>query len=679
MSTKDGDNKGGGGIPVFDWFAEPIKQSVNSVFKDVNEGVEALDIFRRFRRAQFQIVKIQVSTIKILGMPAPVPLVNIYSAAHLSTTISRRLFQAEWLNAKSKDDLQHVIGASKKKSIVLGEDFVETNRRAVILGGPGSGKTTFIKHLALAYVDPSVFKSTKLKTTALPIFVSLPHFSKSGQVLFDFILKPLTERTNQYARGYLERSLDKGIASVLLDSLDEVLVSDRKSVLGEIEKFAQRFPNARLVVTCRTADYEGSLDTFSEAELMRLSQSAVQKIVMAWFRDDQEKGNQLCRQLRTDRGVSSLTETPLLLSLLCIQFKHDLTLPKRKAELYRRCVDTLLRDWDASRRFRRQSAYEDLTDERKERLFDHIAGKFFLDGIRLAFKKTSLIDVIGAYIPRYAIDKKHSEGILQEIEKHHGILEQIATDMYAFSHTSFQEFFVARDLLARRLESDYVKKHMDDDNWSSVIEFMAAMHENPEPMLRILVEKSNMATYKNYPAMARRTKILWLIYRCMVAGACVDPKFAKEVYEHLANSQLEMAKIYRGGGVYPIAVLHHDGVRHAYYFFNRRPTLSDALQPYRMLANEMIVFPIEAYAQVVLDNLDAIVSKLDDTVPYAKIALALCLVIPIAPCRPKEVENILQGFKESQRRRESGTSNGPLISFIDESLEVLRAKYGTTP
>ncbi len=670
-TTAPTSNESSGLIPILNWFDTPAKQSINAVFAGLNRGVEALDLFNRFRSAQFQIVKSQVSAVKILGMSAPIPLASIYSPAYFSTTISNRLFREEWLKANNIEELQRRRTEEREKSLILGDEVVEKYQYVVVLGGPGSGKTTFIRHIALAYADSKVFNNTKLKASLLPIFVALPSFAKSTASLFDYFSKPLVERTKPFARAYLERALDKGLVVVLLDSLDEVAVPERKRVLEAIQTLRQRFSKAKIILTCRTADYEGGLEQFHECEIARLSPSAVNKIIRAWFRDAQEKGNQLIRLLRGDRGVNSLTETPLLLSLLCIQFKHDLILPKRKTELYRRCVDTLLREWDTSRQFRRDSIYSELTDERKERIFEHVAGAFFEDRVKLVFPERELVQKLGKYIPRYNLNSSHARGILGEIEKHHGILEKVAVDMYAFCHTSFQEYFVARDLLARRVELERIKASFEDDNWSSVIEFISAMHEDPEPMLNFLIEHSEMNKLKNYPAMARRTKVLWLIYRCMSAGASVTPKFAKKLYEHLFRSQVEMGRIYRGGGVFPIAVLERDGVRHSFFYFNRRPTLSAALQPYRMLSNEMILAPLEGYAETVLENigtLDLLLSKEADT--FARKALKLCLLIPIVPVRQKEVKGALEQIMDPPKKSEQSGLN----RFIQESLEMIEER-----
>src|ERR1700688_4196646 len=398
--------------------------------------------------------------------------------------------------------------------------------------------------------------------------------------------------------------MERGLAILLLDSLDEVPVQERESLLRNICEIAILFPDLKMVLTCRTADYQGGLESFSEVEVARLTPQAVSKVIKAWFKDDPRKGDQLIRLLRADRGVTLLTETPLLLSLLCIQFGHDLALPKRKAELYRRCGDTLLRDWDTTRRFRRESVYAQLSDDRKERIFEHVAFHYFENGIILTFPSEDLQDVVGHYIERFNLQAQEAAGVIDEIERHHGILEKVSADTYAFSHTSFQEYFVARTLVSRRKEMECIKKYYDDDNWSSVIEFTVAIQEDPEELLGFLVEKSSMTVLRtSYPAMARRTKLLWLIYRCLCAGAATSKVFQTRVLQQLFEAQIEMSRIYRSGGVAPVAVLDKDGVRHPFFVERRRDTLSEALQPYRMLGNEMILSPYAPYADYVLSRI----------------------------------------------------------------------------
>lgn len=262
-------------------------------------------------------------------------------------------------------------------------------------------------------------------------------------------MKALTDR---YAKDFIKRLFENDLAIIVLDSLDEVPDTNRSQVVSEIRKFETLFPNVSIIISCRTADYEENLENFKEVEVTRLSRDAITKIIKGWFIKEPEKSKRLLKLIDGDDGVASLTETPLLLSLLCIQFRHDLLLPKRKVELYQRCIDTLLRDWDASRNFRRESAYDNMSDDRKERLFEHIAGGFFIKSTSYEFPKKELLVEVGDVINKIGIDQSKAEDLLTEIESHHGILERYSQDNYCFSHTSIQDFFVARYLISKRGE-----------------------------------------------------------------------------------------------------------------------------------------------------------------------------------------------------------------------------------
>lgn len=653
-------------VPLLSWFDEPAKQSIASVFDGINAGVEALDLYRKYKNAHFKMLQPEVSKIKILGMNLPLDLVDIYSPSQVSTTIHGRLYMQEWHRANSGASHEKLRDWLKANALKKGDDFIEKNDKVVVLGGPGSGKTTFLRFLALAYSNKKIYSTTNLKVSKLPMYISLPVFARKGGSLIDYITDPLTKKTDKFAANFLRRVFDKGLAILLLDSLDEVPLNMRTETIDLIKTFCKEYPQCKYVLSCRTADYEVILEEFSEVEIAKLTKQAVHKIIRAWFSADVKKAEQLIRVLKADQGVSCLTETPLLLSLLCIQFWHDLSLPKRKTELYRRCVDALLRDWDASRGFRRDSVYATLSDDRKERIFEYIAAQFLVNQNNYTFPLKEVIEHIGNYCERYDISRKEAPSILNEIEKHHGILEKFSVDSYSFSHPSFQEYFTARYAIEKRNEMELLKKYFENENWSSVIEFMVALREDPTEMLSFLMAQSKMTTLKNYPAMARRTRHLWLLYRCMSSGASVVPKFSRTILTHLVESQIDMASIYRSGGVFPVAVLMVDGIRHTYYFNKKRPTLRSALQPFRKLANQILHTPMELYSDIVLDRAKEVDNA--EMTSLSKDALLLCLIIPLASTRPIEVKKYLEKIRD--RSEKTGFK-----SLIDESLESLTTSY----
>jgi len=620
--------------PTLKWFEGPIKQSIKSVFDGINAGVESLDIFNKYYSAHIETLKHEVQHIKLLGMSSPSPLINLYNPAKVSTTIRRRLFTDEWI-AANRDALQK----TNAIELIPGDQYIEGKNRIAVLGGPGAGKTTFLKFLALSYADEEVFNQTKLETSQIPFFISLPIFAKSDSDLFSFLATPIREKTNEHASAFLKRILSKGYATILLDSLDEVAATQRTELLSKIKDFCSKFPNAKVIISCRTADYQGdTLESFHEIEIAKLDKSSIIKIINAWFTDEPTRAAELKRIIENDSSISSLTETPLLLSLLCIQFRHDLSLPKRKIELFNRCSQTLLREWDTTRKFRRETAYQSLTDQTKERLFEEIAYAFSKDALTFVFPKAATIEVVSNFCSRVSLEPSDAIGMLAEIDSHHGILEQFSQDHYGFSHTSFQEFFAARAIASRGQGLKFLQNRLDNPDCHSIIELIVAQEQDADAAIEHLITKSNLKGLTNYPPMAKRTDWLRLLYRCLATGPYLSPVMRRAALNHLVESQFEIARIYGEGGVYPMSQLLPDGIRHPYVFFHKRPSLSTALQPFRKLSNEILRTPIAGYPETVLEYLPRIELIKGDLL---RDALLLNLATPLATTKAAEVTKMI--------------------------------------
>ena len=650
----------------------PIKQSINEVFNTVNKGVESLDLLGKYGRKQKKHIKTTHVNIKLLGMTSPIPLASIFYPTHVSTTIRRRLYEQEWLSEIAPSPSTFTKATHNKKAIsVDATKYVEENPKVVVLGGPGAGKTTFLRFLALMHADAIV--DTPKHLELLPFFVHLPHFAKTNQGLFEFAIETLIKATDKYAADFASRVFGAGKALLLLDSYDEIPRAQRSDVIIRIKLFESLYPNVRIVLSCRTADYEEPLPNFCEVEVSKLNHDAITKIVRAWFDGEASKTTALINLIKSDKGVEDLTETPLLLSLLCIQYRHDLQLPKRKTELYKRCIYALLRDWDSERGFSRDSAYEGMSDDRKERLFEHIAGQFFIEHELYEFKNEQMISVVGRFIECLDMPSSDAPSIINEIERHHGIIEQVSQDYFSFSHTTMQDYFVARHLLSKRVELNEITKNIENENWHPVIEFVLALAEEPKEILELLIHKSEMNGLSNFPPMARRTKLLMLLYKGMLAAPFVSKELSGKCYEHLVTSQIQMTRIFTSGKLIPFPELGEFGIRHLLFHMDRpRPTLGDALGPYRKFSNQILTSPLNSYSAACFKACDAFQihkspNNLNTLDAFAEYATLMNLLLPLGLEWPDEVKIRLQNIGNQ-------ASAGFIKEIIKRSIAYIESK-----
>lgn len=590
-------------------------------------------------------MKNEVENIKLFGMSQSSLLNDLYTPAYVSTTIKRRLFTDEWIKKDRKS-----VESRRVKDLIPGMEFVDKNDSIAVLGGPGAGKTTFLKYIALTYADKSIFEKNKLTKSLIPFFISLPALEKSQKTILNYISDSLVEKTTPHAKGFIDRIFRNGKGILLLDSLDEVNQSKRNELIDEITRFRNKYTKTKIVLSCRTADYGNTnISYFNEVEIARLDKQSIKKIIDSFFKNEKDKGEQLKNIIDNDKSIDSLTETPLLLSLLCVQFKHDLSLPRRKVELFERCTQALLREWDTIRRFRRETAYQNLTDQAKERLFIEIAYSFSKDDLTFIFPKSKTVQVVSDFCSYISLEPSDAIGILNEIDCHHGILEQFSQDHYSFSHTSFQDFFSAKGIVARGDGLKETARNIENSEWHSIIEFIVSLEQNSANIIDYLISKSSLKGLTNYPPMAKRTNWLRLLYRCLATNPYLDQTTRKKALRHIVESQFEIARIYTEGGVYPMSQLLKDGIHHPYFYVNKRPSLSLALQPFKQFSNEILKTHVTGYPETVLELLPQINSS-NNKPELFKDALLLNLITPLVKQKYDEVWKILSQKIESNQR-----------------------------
>ncbi|MBD0337414.1 MAG: hypothetical protein ICV62_18150, partial [Cyanobacteria bacterium Co-bin13] len=174
--------------------------------------------------------------------------------------------------------------------------------------------------------------------------------------------------------------------------------------------------------------------------------------VSKWFKHHAVPPERFLGQLNQHPPIKELATSPLLLTLICLAFEESGDFPQSRSELYKEGIDALLKKWDAKRGIQRDQVYKNLSHLRKEDLLSYLALITF-QANDYCFKQRVAEQYIADYIRNLSETDEpeslqiDSEIILRSMEAQHGLLIERAKGIYSFSHLTFHEYFVAREIV----------------------------------------------------------------------------------------------------------------------------------------------------------------------------------------------------------------------------------------
>jgi hypothetical protein len=430
-------------------------------------------------------------------------------------------------DAKMRDDaLSSIIG------------WLQQYPYLVLLGGPGSGKSTAVRYLAWSHavtqLQPPLISSASLPLLAdrpFPLRIELRRLSEERHQqqpnldFLDYTIRVVLGRAGQHIkRQMLVELLTQGRMLCLFDGLDEVATLDeRRLLIDEIEAFVQHYPNNRVLVTSRPVGYDLArlnAQMFMHTNVQDFDDQQIGTFLDHWYThvlqlsplppEDSQELETLYTTLKDNPRLHTLATNPLLLTVITALHRYE-RLPDRRILVYDRCADLLLDTWAKLKgtdvRWKEMKMGKEdqkacvahlgfvLHERSQEKrggnkdsesassatdIASDVPTRFILKEIEKFLKERRLLSEVAeqrAEARRFLELMQIEAGLIVERGKgEHG------EDLYGFVHRTFQEYFAAADVYeSYQQEEDatiisaFLHEHLYDPHWHETILLLMAM------------------------------------------------------------------------------------------------------------------------------------------------------------------------------------------------------------
>ncbi|MCA2212614.1 trypsin-like peptidase domain-containing protein [Jidongwangia harbinensis] len=498
--------------------------------------------------------------------------------------------RAEAWRAERSRALVRGVAAPVEPSVIPATEMLNRHRNALVVSGPGGGKSTLLQHLVAESAswwlqpeqpgegeEPPIGPVVAIRCAATRLL--------TGRGWFDSV----AEAVNADLHGFLATSVTASLFErqptpgvdwlILIDGLDEVFDADKRARLIKIlaQHIATYGTQARFVVSSRVlsatefsnlralAAGVDQVHRLGEYNLRPFDRVTVERFADRWYRlrdpaFAEQRRDSFLHQVDRHR-MMPMVRIPLLCTIAADVHQHhpDEDLPKGRTGLYRRFVDTLLKGRqtfpDVRTKLRHQ--LQDLgadAEEFGERLFSlrrrcvtHLAVQ------RLAHDRQPSIGAVRAWLAAEGV------GVPDDVTDQHLTDALLSTglivhrgDGLEFTHQSIAEYLYGLER-ARDLDGEWwlaqVRAHGATSTALFTIGAYADAGNDAVPVVRAL---AHPGPDRQYPELAELAAVL-------ADGSAEAPdgrELADLTMEAVENAAAEPTQTLRAVGQAARAVLH---------------------------------------------------------------------------------------------------------------------------
>ncbi len=334
-------------------------------------------------------------------------------------------------------------------------EALSKHQSLLVIGSPGSGKSTLVSALANGCAADKLPEGTGWKPRSLPLVLAVRTLKS-----------PLLTSTSMSGgldipKEVLERALEEKRVILFVDGLDEAPKAFRQDLIASLTKFVSSHREVSVLVTSRPAGPAGEIESCLPGSgvyrLADLTKPEIDEFIDKWCiaaetsargdesdarKQAQGAADDLKSRIARSMPIQRIAVNPLLTTILCVVHRFlGRSIPEHRVELYDKCTDALLYEWDHAK-FSERAVVGTLDASQKRDLLCRVA-RFLHDNHQAEISEEEVTSNFAEVLPDLGQSPSGAKQIVDEIRDRSGLLVERRPGVFGFSHLTFQEYFTA--------------------------------------------------------------------------------------------------------------------------------------------------------------------------------------------------------------------------------------------